>query len=55
MCLVSAVGTVEDVRKEDGKLLVKPDILQDQVVEMEVHEVQKLFKVSHETKHIFNK
>jgi hypothetical protein len=38
-------GTVEDVRAEDGKLLVRPDMMPDQVVELEVEEVQKLFKV----------
>lgn len=46
ICVLLVAGTVEDVRKEDGKLLVRPDILSDQVVEMEAQEVQKLFKVS---------
>eukprot|EP00883_Tetradesmus_obliquus_P007302 jgi/Sobl393_1/17906/SZX61442.1 len=37
-------GTVEDVRPDDGKLLVRPDLMADQVVELELDEVQKLFK-----------
>jgi hypothetical protein len=41
-----SAGTVEDVRAEDGKLLVRPDLMSDQVVELELDEVQKLFKVS---------
>jgi hypothetical protein len=38
-------GVVEDVRQEEGKLLVRPDMMKDQVVELELAEVQKLFKV----------
>jgi hypothetical protein len=33
------------VRADDGKLLVRPDLMSDQVVELELDEVQKLFKV----------
>jgi hypothetical protein len=46
VCNFFSAGTVEDVRAEDGKLLVRPDLMSDQVVELELDEVQKLFKVS---------
>lgn len=38
-------GVVEDTRPDEGKLLVRPDMMADQVVELELSEVQKLFKV----------
>jgi len=38
-------GVVEDTKPDEGKLLVRPDMMKDQVVELELAEVQKLFKV----------
>lgn len=38
-------GTVEDVKADEGRLLVRPDLLPDEVVDLELDEVQKLFKV----------
>ncbi|KAF8065846.1 SPT5 [Scenedesmus sp. PABB004] len=37
-------GTVEDVKLDEGKLLVRPDMMAGEVVELELDEVQKLFK-----------
>lgn len=39
-------GVVEDTRPEEGKVLVRPDMMKDQVVELELAEVQKKFNVS---------
>lgn len=38
-------GIVEDTRPDEGKVLVRPDMMKDQVVELELAEVQKLFQV----------
>lgn len=38
-------GVVEDTRPDEGKVLVRPDMMKDQVVELELAEVQKLFQV----------
>jgi hypothetical protein len=40
-----APGIVEDTRPDEGKVLVRPDMMKDQVVELELAEVQKLFQV----------
>lgn len=39
-------GVVEDTRPDEGKVLVRPDMMKDQVVELELAEVQKKFNVS---------
>jgi hypothetical protein len=38
-------GVVEDVKKDEERLLVRPDLMPDEVVELELSEVQKLFQV----------
>jgi hypothetical protein len=46
LCACTAAGVVEDTRPDEGKVLVRPDMMQDQVVELELAEVQKKFNVS---------
>lgn len=46
VCVFCAAGVVEDTRPDEGKVLVRPDMMRDQVVELELAEVQKKFNVS---------